>query len=85
MQERARFTLLLFAGIREALGCSSIELELPLPARAADLLTAFFEQFPQLQDMRASCRLAVDQSFAGEAQTLLPRQELALIPPVSGG
>jgi molybdopterin converting factor small subunit len=85
MQERATFTLLLFAGVREALSRGSIDLELPLPVRAADLLTAFFEQFPQLQGMRTSCRLAVDQSFAAESQTLLPHQELALIPPVSGG
>ena len=49
------------------------------------LMQSFFEAFPELDGLRQVTRLAVNQSFCTEDLELDPSDELALIPPVSGG
>ena len=70
----------LFAMLRERAGRDVLELELPDGARVSDALAA-------LGDLTAgfSCVLAVNRVYAPESQRLEPGDELALIPPVSGG
>jgi molybdopterin converting factor subunit 1 len=70
----------LFAGLRERAGASEIELELPDGARVSDAL----DQMRSLTD-GVRVVMAVNQEYApGEAE-LHAGDELALIPPVSGG
>lgn len=70
----------LFAMLRERAGRDVVELELPAGATVADALSA-------LGDLTEgySCVLAVNRVYAPESQVLEPGDELALIPPVSGG
>jgi molybdopterin converting factor subunit 1 len=76
MQVRVR----LFAGLRERAGTDALELELPDGARVADALT-------RLKDVvdGVPVVMAVNQEYAAREATLAPGDELALIPPVSGG
>ncbi len=70
----------LFAGLRERAGRGEIELELPEGARVSDALAA-------VGDLAAGVPLvmAVNREYAAAEQPLAPGDELALIPPVSGG
>ena len=70
----------LFAGLRERAGRSELELDLPEGARVADALAA-------VGDLAAGIPLvmAVNREYAGAEHPLAPGDELALIPPVSGG
>jgi molybdopterin converting factor subunit 1 len=70
----------LFAGLRERAGTSEVALELPEGARVADALT-------QLQHVTGDLPvvMAVNQEYADEQMPLASGDELALIPPVSGG
>jgi molybdopterin synthase catalytic subunit len=70
----------LFAGLRQRAGRDNVALELPDGASVADALRA-------LDDVTAGtrCVLAVNRVYAPEEQTLRAGDELALIPPVSGG
>jgi molybdopterin converting factor subunit 1 len=70
----------LFAGLRERAGASEVALDLPDGARVADALA-------QLQHVTGDVPvvMAVNQEYADETMTLAPGDELALIPPVSGG
>jgi MoaE-MoaD fusion protein len=70
----------LFAGLRERAGRSELELELPEGARVADALAA-------VGDLTAGVPvvMAVNREYAGEDEPLSAGDELALIPPVSGG
>lgn len=43
------------------------------------------EQYPQAKALWAKCFVAVDQSYASDGHVLLPAEEVAIIPPVSGG
>ncbi len=72
--------VLLFAGLRERAGANEVELELPSGASVADAIA-------RLGDIVGGTRvvMAVNQEYADPALTLSAGDELALIPPVSGG
>jgi molybdopterin synthase catalytic subunit len=68
----------LFAGLRERAGADRVEVELPEPATVADLLAAM-ELAPR------SCVAAINREYADPADRIAPGDEVALVPPVSGG
>ncbi len=70
----------LFAGLRERAGVDGIELELPEGARVCDAL----EQMSELT-RGVPVVMAVNREYADGSASLSPGDELALIPPVSGG
>lgn len=76
----------LFAILRERAGCDSVEIELPEGATVGDA----FERLaaaPGLGELveRMPLRMAVNREYAGAATAIAPGDELALIPPISGG
>jgi molybdopterin synthase catalytic subunit len=73
-------TVRLFAILRERAGSDRIELELPEGARVADALEAVDDLAGGL-----SLVMAVNREYAAADQRLEAGDELALIPPVSGG
>ena len=76
----------LFAILRERAGHDSIELELGDNATVADALKALGER-GALGDLlgRLPVQMAVNRDYATPATRLKAEDELALIPPVSGG
>jgi molybdopterin synthase catalytic subunit len=70
----------LFAILRERAGRDEVELELPEGASVADALAAVDHLAGGL-----SLVMAVNREYARPDQRLAPGDELALIPPVSGG
>jgi molybdopterin converting factor small subunit len=91
-----RFTLLLFASLRDAAGHDFIEvLVAPRephveefsqhPVTVEQLLTACVEQYPGLARWKDYVKVAVNCDYSSLDQIVLPTDEIALIPPVSGG
>ena len=76
MQVRVR----LFAGLRERAGADEVALELPEGARVRDVLDRMHELTAGVPVV-----MAVNQEYAAEDAPLHADDELALIPPVSGG
>jgi molybdopterin synthase catalytic subunit len=68
----------LFAGLRERAGSAHVEVELPDDATVADLL-ATMELPPR------SCVAAINREYADGDARIGPGDEVALVPPVSGG
>ena len=68
----------LFAGLRERAGRDRVAVELPEGATVADLLAAM-DVAPR------SCVVAINREYADEAQPVRAGDEVALVPPVSGG
>lgn len=76
----------LFAILREWAGSEWLELELRDGATVADALRAVEEQPPLAELMaRLPVQLAVNRDYAASSTPLSPGDELALIPPLSGG
>ena len=79
-------TVRLFAILRERAGRDSIEMELDEGATVAEALDRLSER-PELGDLleRMPVRMAVNRDYARPETVLSPEDELALVPPVSGG
>jgi len=80
-----RVRLLAFASASDALGAGELELELPEPARVADLRAWLDARYPALAPLWPRLAVAVDGSIAGADDPLADGAEVALLPPVSGG
>ena len=76
----------LFAVFRERAGRDRVALELPEGATVADALAAAARE-PGLDELlpRMPARVAVNHEYASEDAVIAAGDELALIPPVSGG
>lgn len=73
-------TVQLFARYKERLGWSREAFPLPDPPTLAALLAA-----PPLDQLPADALYAVNQAFAGRETRLEDGDEVAAMPPVSGG
>jgi molybdopterin synthase catalytic subunit len=81
-----RVTVLLFAMLRQRAGTPSLELDLPDGATAAEAL-AVLRSRDELGELvgRLPLRVAVNREYVPESTALSSGDELAVIPPVSGG
>ncbi len=76
----------LFAILRERAGTDTVEVELPERATVADVLSQLALR-PELTEPieRMPLRLAVNREYAAAEAPVVAGDELALIPPISGG
>ena len=80
-----KLSVRLFAILRERAGADSVEIDVPEGSTVADAIEALRRQ-PGLTELDAlPVRLAVNQEYADPAEPIEPGDELAAIPPVSGG
>lgn len=80
-----RVRLRLFAVQRELAGTRALTVELTAPATVADAWDALAGRVPAIAPGRPFVRYAVNGSWADEERLLGDGDEVALIPPVSGG
>ena len=81
MDVRVRF----FASVRERLRCGETSCTLPEGATVRDLLDHLCASYPALNDVRATLSTAVNREYVEADTRLCDDDEVALIPPVSGG
>ena len=77
--------VLLFASIRDRAGASALDLELPASSTVQNAIGVLAERFPPLLDRLGRVMYAVNQQYSDSETVLNDGDELALIPPVSGG
>ena len=77
--------ILFFAQLKDATKCDSVEITLPSPLDAEQLWAKLLRQFPALAAHRPSVRLARNGEYATAQTQFTSDDEIALIPPVSGG
>lgn len=80
-----RVRLLLFAVLRDIVAAPELELELPSGATATTAWTTLRERFAALGAYDTPPMFAVNESYVSPTEPLRDGDELALIPPVSGG
>jgi len=80
-----RYSVLLFARVKELAGTAAVELDLSEGATVADLRKMLGEKHSELTPLLRHCLFAVNDVYAEEALVLPANAEIACIPPVSGG
>lgn len=85
MSDTITLNMLYFAMFREQIGKQQEQLTVPADTKAGDIFTLVTENYPALANMRNSTLVMVNQEYAEPDQPLQDGDEVALIPPVSGG
>ena len=80
-----RVTVQLFARLREIAGRQTLEVEVAEPATVADVWQAVALGTPALAPFASSVSCAVNAEFARPAAPVRAGDDIAFLPPVSGG
>jgi molybdopterin synthase catalytic subunit/molybdopterin converting factor small subunit len=78
-------TALLFGQAREWIGSSNLDLTLEAPATVETAFAILKSLHPRLADMERSLLFAVNEEYASPSHPLSDGDQLAVLPPVSGG
>ena len=81
MNVRVKF----FAMTRDVVGKDETVASLPADSAASELLQSLFLQYPGLKAWQHYFRVAVNYEYVDVHQQLHEGDEVAIIPPVSGG
>lgn len=77
--------VLYFAQAAAIAGCHEEEWDVSCPMSVPEFWREAERRHPGLAALRASCRLASGLRYLAAESTIVPENETAVIPPVSGG
>jgi molybdopterin converting factor subunit 1 len=80
-----KIRLLYFAVLRDISGTAEEELELASGTRAVDVWSSLRSRFPKLAAYATVPMTAINEEYASPDTPLHEGDELAFIPPISGG
>lgn len=80
-----RVTVRLFARLRDIAGSPELTRDVPDDATAGDVWRALIDEFPEMARYDSSISTAVNADYAAMATVLAAGDEVAFLPPVSGG
>ena len=78
-------TVRLFARLRELTGASELRREVPDGSTAGDVWSALACEFPALADYTKAISVAVNEEYAKLTASVRDGDDIAFLPPVSGG
>ena len=79
-----RISVILFGIARDIVGDKTLTLEVPEKGDVAELKRLIVQKFPAFNSLN-HLAIAVNNEYASNSQILEISDEIALIPPVSGG
>jgi molybdopterin synthase catalytic subunit len=77
--------VLFFGVLKDVVGRSGETIDLPDAARVRDVLSYYAREAPRFEAMASSLAIAVNQEYSELERELREGDEVALLPPVSGG
>lgn len=80
-----RVSLRFFALVRERIGESERSVDLPDGSTVTDVLAYVEQQFPEIGPLFRASMIMRNQEYVGRGEPLADGDEIAFIPPVSGG
>ena len=85
MLSTIRVNILYFAGAKDATGVRMESIELPKNASVKDLLSNISIIHPKIRGMLNIIQISVNYKVVDKATTLYDGDEVAVLPPISGG
>jgi molybdopterin converting factor subunit 1 len=85
VSQTIRVKVLFFGRLKEIAGCAEEYLDFPATADIESLFARYVSRFPLLQQYRSSIVVSRNQEFVPWNSRLSSGDEVAFLPPVSGG
>jgi molybdopterin converting factor subunit 1 len=80
-----RVTVRLFARLRDLAGSGELERDVPAPATVATVWNALVREVPALGEYERTMSVAVNADYSRMTAEVRDGDEVAFLPPVSGG
>lgn len=80
-----KIKIFFFARARDITGLSEISLDMASGSTASECLKKLIVKFPGLEEISGCIVLALNEEYTTESAIVKDRDELAIIPPISGG
>jgi molybdopterin converting factor subunit 1 len=77
--------LLFFATLKDIVGAREMQLDVPIGATVADVLTHLENNYPRIKGYRSIVLTAINEEYVEASSPVHDGDELAIFPPVSGG
>ncbi|KAL5776149.1 hypothetical protein ACOSP7_009075 [Xanthoceras sorbifolium] len=85
MDVSVQIKVVFFARARDLTRMTELPLELSSGSTTQDCLKKLVARFPSLEEILGSMVLALNEEYTNESIIIKDEDELALIPPISGG
>lgn len=83
--ERISLKVLFFCAARVAAGAGEIVITTAFPASVNTVKEAVFSKYERLSPFAKSLMIAVNREYASDETAVIDHDEIAFLPPVSGG
>jgi molybdopterin synthase sulfur carrier subunit len=80
-----RLSVLFFGRLKDTIGHGQESIEIPPDSRIEDLFAHCVARYPALAEHRTAIAVSRNREFAAWTTPLQPGDEVAFLPPVSGG
>jgi molybdopterin converting factor subunit 1 len=80
-----RVTVRLFARLHDVTGAGELIRDVPAPATAHAVWNALVAEWPALRDYEKTISVAVNAEYSRMTAAIVDGDEIAFLPPVSGG
>jgi molybdopterin converting factor subunit 1 len=80
-----RLNVLFFGRLKDVIGHAQDSMEIPSDSRIEDLFAQCIARYPGLAEHRQALAVSRNREFAAWTTPLQPGDEVAFLPPVSGG
>ncbi|CAN5479625.1 MoaD/ThiS family protein [soil metagenome] len=80
-----KIRMLYFSSLKKIAGCGAEEIEVGNGAKVSDAIEAVYTHHPAMRPQDASLLIARNQQWCDRGEALADGDEIAMMPPVSGG
>jgi len=80
-----QLTIKLFGAARDIAGTGDLAMTMPGDTTPAEVLESLFHAYPRLAHLKEYLRVAVNWEYVPLNHSLAENDEVAIMPPVSGG
>mgnify|MGYP001159520412 FL=1 len=80
-----KVTVKTFAALRDIIGSANVEIDVSSDATVREVLRAVNELYPKMDKIASQIMIAVNMEYVDLDHAVHQNDEVALIPPVSGG
>jgi len=85
MSDKSEVLVKFFASARDIVGKKDIEMEIEKNCKVEDIMESIFEEYPELKDMKDQLLISVNKDRTDKNEILKDGDEIAVMPPVTGG